>query len=96
MAGIGRCKGIVGVVEYDCGSPWRRRYATGSQGEAGSPVTVVSLPARRAGLEGVKKSLPAPQLHGHDGAGRWHAAAPSPASRTVASLVELASGPGSA
>jgi hypothetical protein len=29
-------------------------------GEAGSPVTVVSSPGRRAGLEGVEKSLPAP------------------------------------
>src|SRR5215218_7501598 len=44
------------------GSPWM-------EGEAGSPVTVVSLPARgrppqaaarRAGLEDVEKSLPAP------------------------------------
>ena len=25
IAGIGRGKGIFGVVEYDCGSLWRRR-----------------------------------------------------------------------
>jgi hypothetical protein len=32
------------------------RYQGGGEGEAGSPVTVVSLPGRRAGLEGVEKS----------------------------------------
>ena len=67
MAGQLRGKGIFGAVEYDRGSPWRRRYATGPHGEAGAWVTVVWLPARgrppeaaarRAGLEFVEKLLP--------------------------------------
>jgi hypothetical protein len=41
--------------------------------QAGSPVAVASLPARRAGLEGVEKSLPAPSTARHDGAERQHA-----------------------
>jgi hypothetical protein len=64
-------------------------------GKAGTPVAAVSLPGRRAAggrpqgrPEGVEKSLPVPQQHGHNGAGRRHAAPASPASRTVASLVE--------
>jgi pimeloyl-ACP methyl ester carboxylesterase len=51
---------------------------------------------RRAGLEGVVKVSQRPQQHGPNGAERQHAAPPSPASRTVAPLVELATGSGSA
>jgi hypothetical protein len=51
------------------------------EGEAGSPVAVVWLPGRRAGLEGCREKSPsAPQQHGHDGAERRHA---WPTSRTA-------------
>jgi len=71
-------------------------------GEAGAPVTAVALPARgrppqaaarRAGLECVEKLLTTAMVALLDGPEREHA---SPASRTVASLVELATGPGCA
>jgi hypothetical protein len=42
---------------------------------------------------GVEKVSQLPQQHGHNGAGRRHAAAPPPASRPIASRVELAPGP---
>jgi hypothetical protein len=42
-------------------------------GEAGSPVTVVSLPGRRAGLEGVEKLLTSAMVALLNGAEREHA-----------------------
>jgi hypothetical protein len=58
------------------------------EGEAGAPVTVVWLPGRRAGLEGVEKSLPAPSTARTQRSGTPACCCSSPASRTVASLVE--------
>src|SRR5215213_6635485 len=53
---------------------------------AGAPMRCARAVAV-AGTQGLHQ-------HRHDGAERWHAA-PSPASRSPAALVELASGPGS-
>jgi hypothetical protein len=73
----------------------------GAEGEAGSPVTVVSLPARgrppqaaarRAGLEFVEKLLTTAMVALLDGRNA-SMLRPRPA---VASLVELATGPGCA
>src|SRR5215218_182339 len=50
--------------------------------------------AHRAGLEFVEKLLTDTRRISNGGAERWHAV-PSPASRSPAALVELATGPGS-
>jgi hypothetical protein len=66
------------------------RAGTSSLGE-GRPKPRLPASAARGSFIPVSSR---PQQHGHDGAERWHAA--PPASRSIASLVELATGPGSA
>jgi hypothetical protein len=73
-------------------SAWRLSSRPCRVGEDRRPVAAVSLPGRRAGLEFVEKLLTSAMVALLDGTEREHA---TPASRTVASLVELATGSGS-